>query len=44
MGRRSEKACRRLLMAGGLFAALKWQATHWYARGVVELVLWQMAR
>lgn len=34
----------RLLMAGGLFAALKWQATHWYARGVVELVLWQMAR
>ena len=28
---------------GALFAALKWQATQWYARGVVELVLWQMA-
>ena len=32
----------RLLLAGALFAALKWQATQWYARGVVELVLWQM--
>ena len=32
----------RLLLAGALFAALKWQATQWYARGVVELVMWQM--
>jgi hypothetical protein len=32
----------RLLLAGALFAALKWQATQWYARSVVELVLWQM--
>ncbi|RZJ07317.1 MAG: DUF3667 domain-containing protein, partial [Acidovorax sp.] len=33
----------RLLLAGAVFAALKWQATQWYARAVVELVLWQMA-
>ena len=32
----------RLLLAGGLFAVLKWQATALYARAVVELVLWQM--
>lgn len=32
----------RLLLAGALFAALKWQATQLYARAVVELVLWQM--
>lgn len=32
----------RLLLAGALFAGLKWQTTQWYARGVVELVLWQM--
>ena len=31
-----------LLLAGALFAGLKWQATQLYARGVVELVLWQM--
>ena len=31
-----------MLLAGALFAALKWQATQLYARGVVELVLWQM--
>ena len=30
------------LLAGALFAALKWQATQLYARAVVELVLWQM--
>lgn len=33
----------RLLLAGMLFAVLKWQATQLYARGVVELVLWQMS-
>ena len=32
----------RLLLAGALFAAFKWQATQLYARAVVELVLWQM--
>ncbi len=32
----------RLLLAGALFALLKWQATQWYARAVVEVVLWQM--
>ncbi|QTD44174.1 DUF3667 domain-containing protein [Ottowia testudinis] len=32
----------RLLAAGALFAGLKWQATQLYARGVVELVMWQM--
>src|SRR3989344_894721 len=32
----------RLLLAGALFAALKWQATQLYARAVVELVLCQM--
>lgn len=32
----------RLLLAGALFAVLKWQATALYARGVVEAVLWQM--
>lgn len=32
----------RLLAAGALFAVLKWQATQLYARGVVELVMWQM--
>ena len=31
-----------LLLAGALFAGFKWQATKLYARGVVELVLWQM--
>lgn len=32
----------RLLLAGLLYAVLKWQATALYARGVVEFVLWQM--
>lgn len=32
----------RLLLAGALFAVLKWQATALYARGMVEIVLWQM--
>ncbi|MBB6562056.1 hypothetical protein HNP48_004765 [Acidovorax soli] len=32
----------RLLLAGALFALLKWQTTALYARAVVELVLWQM--
>ena len=32
----------RLVLAGVLFALFKWQATQLYARGVVELVLWQM--
>ena len=32
----------RLLLDGGLFAVLKWQATALYARAVVELVLRQM--
>ena len=32
----------RLLLAGALFAAGKWAATQAYARGVVELVMWQM--
>ena len=32
----------RLLLAGALFAGLKWQATRLYARAVVEVVLWQM--
>lgn len=32
----------RLLLAGGLFALLKWQATQLYARGVVEFVLWRL--
>ena len=32
----------RLLVAGALFAVLKWEATKLYAKGVVELVVWQM--
>jgi hypothetical protein len=32
----------RLVVAGAMFALLKWQATQWYARGVVEFVLWRM--
>lgn len=33
----------RLVLAGMLFAVLKWQATQLYAQGIVELVLWQMS-